>query len=113
MTYVENENYIKCKLTDCDKVCNVDWFYEGENMLVINPDECIECNINEPERQINTIEQDTNQNTEKLVILNKKLSAKWKNIKKKKNPQQEADQIKKKQNKLEKKIRNKHKQSNK
>ncbi len=83
MTYVVNENCIKCKLTDCVEVCPVDCFYEGENMLVINPDECIDCGVCEPECPINAIEPDTNQNTEKLVILNKELSAKWPNINKK------------------------------
>jgi ferredoxin len=43
MTYIVNENCIKCKFTDCVEVCPVDCFYEGENMLVIHPDECIDC----------------------------------------------------------------------
>ena len=41
MTYVVNESCIKCKYMDCVEVCPVDCFYEGENMLVIHPDECI------------------------------------------------------------------------
>ena len=41
MTYLVNENCIKCKFTDCVEVCPVDCFYEGENMLVINPEECM------------------------------------------------------------------------
>jgi ferredoxin len=49
MTYVVNENCIKCKYTDCVEVCPVDCFYEGENMLVIHPDECIDCGVCEPE----------------------------------------------------------------
>ena len=49
MTYVVNDNCVKCKLTDCVEVCPVDCFYEGENMLVINPDECIDCGVCEPE----------------------------------------------------------------
>ena len=43
MTYVVTEACIKCKYTDCVEVCPVDCFYEGENMLVIHPDECIDC----------------------------------------------------------------------
>jgi formate hydrogenlyase subunit 6/NADH:ubiquinone oxidoreductase subunit I len=39
MTYIVNENCIKCKYMDCVEVCPVDCFYEGENMLVIHPDE--------------------------------------------------------------------------
>ena len=49
MTYVVDENCIKCKLMDCVEVCPVDCFYEGENMLVIHPDECIDCGACEPE----------------------------------------------------------------
>ena len=43
MTYIVVENCIKCKYMDCVEVCPVDCFYEGENMLVIHPDECIDC----------------------------------------------------------------------
>ena len=45
MTYIVKDECIKCKLTDCVEVCPVDCFYEGENMLVINPDECIDCGV--------------------------------------------------------------------
>jgi len=48
MTYVVTENCIKCKYMDCVEVCPVDCFYEGENMLVIHPDECIDCGVCEP-----------------------------------------------------------------
>ena len=49
MTYVVTENCIKCKYMDCIEVCPVDCFYVGENMLVINPEECIDCGVCEPE----------------------------------------------------------------
>jgi ferredoxin len=42
LTYVVNESCIRCKTMDCVEVCPVDCFYEGENMLVIHPDECID-----------------------------------------------------------------------
>ena len=45
MTYVVDEKCIKCKTTDCVAVCPVNCFYEGENMLVIHPDECIDCGV--------------------------------------------------------------------
>jgi len=102
MTYVVNENCIKCKLTDCVEVCPVDCFYEGENMLVINPDECIDCGVCEPECPIDAIEPDTNNNTDKLVELNRQLSAKWPNITKKKDPLPDAEQFKGVPGKLEK-----------
>lgn len=44
MPYVVNEAYIKCRCMDCVEVCPVDWFYEGENILVIHPDERIDSN---------------------------------------------------------------------
>jgi ferredoxin len=52
MTYVVNENCIRCKTMDCVEVCPVECFYEGENMLVIHPDECIDCSVCVPECQL-------------------------------------------------------------
>jgi ferredoxin len=101
MTYVVNESCIKCKFTDCVEVCPVDCFYEGENMLVINPDECIDCGVCEPECPVNAIEPDTNKNTEKLVVLNKDMSLKWPNITKKKDPLPDADTFRDVKNKME------------
>ena len=49
MAFVVTESCIECKHTDCVEVCPVDCFYEGENMLVIHPDECIDCGVCEPE----------------------------------------------------------------
>ena len=48
MTLIVNDKCIKCKYTDCAQVLSSDCFYEGENMLVINPDECIDCGVCEP-----------------------------------------------------------------
>ena len=45
MTFVVTENCIKCKYTDCVEVCPVDCFHAGPNMLVIDPDECIDCTL--------------------------------------------------------------------
>ena len=55
MTYIVNEKCIKCKLMDCVEVCPVDCFYEGKNMLVIKPDECIDCGVCEPECPVDAI----------------------------------------------------------
>ena len=102
MTYVVNDKCVKCKLTDCVEVCPVDCFYEGENMLVINPDECIDCGVCEPECPINAIEPDTNEGAEKLVLLNKKLSEKWPVLTKKKDPLPEWEKFQDVENKLDK-----------
>jgi ferredoxin len=55
MAYVVGESCINCKYTDCVAVCPVDCFYEGENTVVINPDECIHCGACEPECPTNAI----------------------------------------------------------
>ena len=49
MTYVVNDNCIKCKHMECVEVCPTDCCHEGENMLVIHPDQCIDCGVCEPE----------------------------------------------------------------
>ena len=55
MAYVVGENCIKCKYTDCVEVCPVDCFYEGDEFLVIDPDECIDCALCEPECPVEAI----------------------------------------------------------
>ncbi len=100
MTYIVNEKCIKCKLTDCVEVCPVDCFYEGENMLVINPDECIDCGVCEPECPIEAIEPDTNKNTEEMLLVNKEFSTKWPNITKRKIQCQIGKNIKMKKTSL-------------
>ena len=83
MTYIVNQNCIKCKLMDCVEVCPVDCFYEGENFLAIKPDECIDCGVCEPECPVNAIEPDTNEGTSEWVTINKKFRETWPNITKK------------------------------
>ena len=80
MTYTVNDKCIMCKHTDCVEVCPVDCFYEGENMLVINPDECIDCGVCEPECPADAIFQDSNLpdgEREKWELLNYKYSNEW------------------------------------
>ena len=104
MTYIVKDECIKCKLTDCVEVCPVDCFYEGENMLVINPEECIDCGVCEPECPINAIVPDTAEieNKTKWLLINKEFSTKWPNISKKKNPPEDHEKYKDEKNKLEK-----------
>ena len=77
MTFVVTENCIRCKYTDCVEVCPVDCFYEGENMLVINPDECIDCGVCEPECPAEAILADTDPDAQKWIDLNAKYAALW------------------------------------
>ena len=84
MTFLVGENCIKCKLGDCVEVCPVDCFHEGPNMLVINPDECIDCGVCEPECPIDAIQPDSNEGASDWVEHNTKYSNQWPNISKKK-----------------------------
>ena len=85
MTYIVKDECIKCKLTDCVEVCPVDCFYEGENMLVINPDECIDCGVCEPECPAEAIIPDTDA-ADNWTKLNEEYSSKWPNIVRKGEP---------------------------
>ena len=86
MTYIVNDKCIKCKLMDCVEVCPVDCFYEGENMLVIKPDECIDCGVCEPECPVDAIEPDTNEGANNWIDHNTKYSELWPMINKKRKP---------------------------
>lgn len=99
MTFVVTEACIKCKYTDCVEVCPVDCFYEGENMLVIDPETCIDCGVCEPECPIDAIVPDTLGGLEKWVELNREYAQIWPNITRKKDPLPDADIWKDKSNK--------------
>ena len=90
MTFLVTERCIKCKYTDCVEVCPVDCFYEGENMLVINPDECIDCGVCEPECPVQAIKPDTGSDLEDWLSLNTEYSKVWPNINKRKEPLSDA-----------------------
>ena len=77
MTFVVTDICINCKYTDCVEVCPVDCFYEGENMLVIHPDECIDCGVCEPECPIDAIIPDTEDGAEKWVEQNRRYAEQW------------------------------------
>ncbi len=91
MTYVVTEACIKCKYTDCVEVCPVDCFYEGENMLMINPEECIDCGVCQPECPVDAIQPDTVPGLENWVELNAQYAKIWPNITRKKAPPEDAD----------------------
>ena len=79
MTFVVTENCIKCKYTDCVDVCPVDCFHEGPNFLVIDPEECIDCQLCVPECPVDAIfdEEDLPGNQQHFLALNAELAAKW------------------------------------
>src|SRR5437868_2888056 len=101
MTFVVTDACIKCKYTDCVEVCPVDCFYEGENMLAINPDECIDCGVCEPECPVDAILPE-NEELLKWVEHNREYSTQWPNITRKKPAPEDADAHKGEAGKFEK-----------
>ena len=92
MTYVVTEACIRCKYMDCVEVCPVDCFYEGENMLVIHPDECIDCGVCVPECPAQAIFSDTEpQATRYWLEINHRYADMWPNITARKPPLPDAD----------------------
>ncbi len=94
MTFVVTEECIKCKYTDCVEVCPVDCFHEGPNFLVIDPDECIDCTLCEPECPIEAIhpEDDVPEDQLEFIQLNAELAKVWPVITEKKDPLPDADE---------------------
>jgi Ferredoxin len=93
MTYVVTDNCIRCKYTDCVEVCPVDCFYEGENFLVIHPDECIDCGVCEPECPAEAIKPDTEPGLDMWLKLNTEYAKIWPNITTKREPMPEAKEM--------------------
>jgi ferredoxin len=102
MTYVVTEACIKCKYTDCVEVCPVDCFYEGDNMLVIHPDECIDCGVCEPECPADAIKPDTEPGLEKWLEVNAEYAKSWPNITQKKDQPPDAKDFEGMEGKFEK-----------
>ncbi len=102
MTFVVTDNCIRCKYTDCVTVCPVDCFREGPNMLVIDPNECIDCNLCVPECPVDAIyaEDDLPDNKKNFTALNAELAAEWPAITAVKPPLPDADEWKHVENKL-------------
>ncbi|MEJ2481006.1 MAG: ferredoxin family protein [Acidihalobacter sp.] len=102
MTFVVVENCIKCKYTDCVEVCPVDAFHEGPNFLAINPDECIDCTLCEPECPINAIypEDDVPAGQEHFTALNAELCEIWPVITERKDAPADAAEWENKPDKL-------------
>jgi len=96
MTHVVTESCIKCKYTDCVDVCPVDCFHEGPNMLVIDPDECIDCAVCIPECPVNAIyaEEDVPAEQREWTALNAELTKNWPVITDKKDALGSAEEFK-------------------
>jgi ferredoxin len=102
MTFVVTESCIKCKYTDCVEVCPVDCFHEGPNMLVIDPDECIDCTLCEPECPVDAIlsEDDLSEGQRHYLDLNAELAKLWPVLNERKPAPADADEWKDVKDKL-------------
>jgi len=94
MAFVITENCILCKYTNCVEVCPVDCFHEGTNSLVIDPDECIDCGLCEPECPVEAISSEDDVEDKNFININRKLSKIWPVINKRKDPLIDADKWK-------------------
>ena len=102
MTFVVTENCIRCKFTDCVEVCPVDCFHEGPNFLVIDPNECIDCALCEPECPANAIfsEDDLPEKFQNFIEINAEYSKTWPIITQHKIPDPDAESWNGKEEKL-------------
>ena len=103
MTYVVTDECVKCKYTDCVEVCPVDCFYEGEILLVINPEECIDCGVCEIECPVQAIKAESEELID-WIERAKYFVTKWPNITTKKSPYPDASKYKNEKNKFAKYI---------
>lgn len=88
MAFVVTDNCINCKYTDCVEVCPVDCFYEGPNFLVIDPDQCIDCALCEPECPAGAIfaEDELPEDQRQFLQINAELAQQWPSITERKDP---------------------------
>ena len=102
MTYIIAEPCVGTCDTACVEVCPVDCFHEGPNMLVINPDECIDCALCEPECPVDAIFADDEipEGQEIFYDLNVELSEKWPVISHAPEPPPDADEWRDVKNKI-------------
>ena len=102
MTFIVTESCIKCKYTDCVEVCPVDCFHEGPNFLVIDPDECIDCTLCEPECPVEAIysEDELPAEQQHFLELNAELAQEWPVITEMKDAPPDADDWKDVKDKL-------------
>mgnify|MGYP001387019908 CR=1 FL=1 len=79
MTYVVTDNCIQCKYTDCVTNCPTACFQEGMNMLVIDPTDCIDCNLCADACVVGPIYPDVElpSKWEHYTELNERLGALW------------------------------------
>lgn len=95
MAYVVTDACVRCKFTDCVATCPADCFHEGENMLVIDPAECIDCGACVPACPVNAIyhADDVPDDLQDYVALNERLAKGWPLITSQKDPLDDAEEF--------------------
>ena len=93
MAHVVDEPCFNCKYTDCVVVCPVECFYEGESILVIHPDECIDCEACVPECPVEAIFHEDNLPSQwaDYKALNAEMAPNWPGITEQKTSMAETD----------------------
>jgi ferredoxin len=93
MTYVVTESCVRCRYTDCVEVCPVDCFHGGPNMLVIDPQTCIDCAVCVPECPVDAIYPDDEvpADQQDFIALNERLARKWPVITRRETPPADAE----------------------
>lgn len=88
MAMVVAEPCFNCKYTDCVVVCPVECFYEGEAMVFIHPDECIDCCECIPECPVDAIfhEDDVPEQWHGYIELNREMAPQCSRISERKTP---------------------------
>lgn len=101
MAFIVCEPCIKCKYTDCVDVCPVACFHEGENMLAIDPDECIDCGVCVDECPVKAIypQDEVPEKWQEYIEMNAKYSKEWPVIEEGKAPLDSAEEFKDKEDK--------------
>ena len=101
MPHIVAEPCINCKYTDCVAVCPVDCFHEGVNMLVIDPEVCIDCGLCIPECPTSAIftQDELPAKWHEYIELNAKYGKEWPVIDSQKAPLPGADEAAKDEHK--------------
>ena len=101
MPHVVTDPCVRCKFTDCVDVCPVDCFHEAEHLLVIDPQECIDCGACIPACPVEAIflDEDVPDHLEEYIEINARLAQVTPLIFSAKEPHEQAEQYRFQQDK--------------
>ena len=95
MTYVIAFPCVDVKDKSCIEECPVDCIYEGDRMLYIQPDECVDCGACEPVCPVEAIfeEDDVPEQWTDYIEINARLAADWPAIEDQQDPMESAEEF--------------------